>query len=367
MVFRCLIICGLIFSQNLYAVETKELFEAEVVTKSQSREDRNDAIKQALKQVLGRLLAGENVLETPAVRTILNNAGHYTLQFQYSLIDNAGAKDSNARVMRVLFDEQALLALLKDSDLGVWTEVRPETLLWLVVEENGKRRFFKAINMPDVDNAVSKASKRKALPLLFPLLDLEEQQLISVNDVLGAYPDRMLQVSSRYDVRATLVGRLVKKNNCWLGEWALYFDNGIKQWSSSCTSLDNAALSGLQGTYDKLSVYYGVKPDIAEQGSLTLKVSGIESMEQMNQVTQYLESLKMITSVNWDSVKAGFNIYKISYSGDRKVLENLLLNSGVLQTQAEDKRLADVWVFQLNKKGTVELNSPEKVIKVKTN
>jgi hypothetical protein len=57
-----------------------------------------------------------------------------------------------------------------------------------------------------------------------------------------------------------MAGRVVKKGQCWLGEWAFYFDNTIKQWNSACLPLKAVMLEGMQGAYNVLSAYYGVKP-----------------------------------------------------------------------------------------------------------
>ncbi|TXL19450.1 hypothetical protein BMR06_10085 [Methylococcaceae bacterium HT5] len=75
----------------------------------------------------------------------------------------------------------------------------------------------------------------KGIPLLLPLMDLEEKQAISVIDILAAKPDKILEASSRYDVATILSGKLVKKRTCWSSEWALHFNNKIERWTVSCT------------------------------------------------------------------------------------------------------------------------------------
>jgi uncharacterized protein len=92
-------------------------------------------------------------------------------------------------------------------------------------------------------------------------LDLEEQQRISVSDVLSADSRNLLAASARYEVPAMMAGRLVRKDQCWQGEWAFYFDNKIQQWSNECLPLKAAAMEGMRGAYQILSNYYGVKPN----------------------------------------------------------------------------------------------------------
>lgn len=258
----CLLCLLLVFIplRTALPIEVKGLYEIELIANSQSAPDRELAIKQALFGVLSRILVTDDISTIPAVQEMLRGAQHYVKQFQYSLIAANEYSDSDARLMRVEFDENQLLEALRKSNVGIWSEIRPQTLIWLVVEEGGKRQFYNPDLMPDVENALTLASKVKGVPIMLPMLDLEEQQRISVSEVLGADSRNLLSVSARYDVPSVLAGRIVRKEQCWQGDWALYFDGKIKQWSNHCLPLKAAMSEGLQGIYQVLSNYYGIKP-----------------------------------------------------------------------------------------------------------
>ena len=334
MLCRVLIVTGLLLCQNILAVEVRNLFQTEVMARSQSEADRNAAIKEALTIVLQRVMAGDEILDDPTVKTALAQAPYYVKQYQYALIESGYDAGGQARLMRVLFDEALLLDLLKTGKLGIWNEIRPETLVWLVVDDQGQRRFFKPESMPKIDYALNKAAKQKGLPLIFPMLDLEEREQISVNEVLSAYPEHLLDVSKRYEVVSILAGRLVRKKGCWQAEWALYFDQGIEQWVQPCVALHEALLGGMKGVYTSLSRYYSIKPDVPEAGTVLLNVAGITGMNDISRVNEYLEALPMTKSVTWISVKDGFNRYKISYEGDRRVFESWMGSGRVLSELA---------------------------------
>jgi hypothetical protein len=251
----------LVLCQAPVAAEIENLYEAEVLAKSRRTEDRNQAIRQAMQQVLERIIIARDK-KKPTVQTALDGAPHYVREFQFSLAPNRQHNSQHARLLRVRFDENLLQSLFKADNIGLWNEIRPETLLWLVVDQKSHRQFFNAESMPEVDFALSKASRLKGLPLIFPLLDMEEQQFITPNDVLSTDPKLLLDVSSRYDVVSVLAGRLTQSETqkCWTAEWALYFDQKIHQWDiDKCSSLEQAALSGIDGLYTILSDYYGAK------------------------------------------------------------------------------------------------------------
>ena len=320
--FKAFVIFLICYSGPSISVEVKGLFEAEVITKSQSHVDRNKAIRDALVIVLEKIMAGEGVLDNPTIQAALNDATRFTTQYQYSLAPSGVDNDSSTRIMRVKFDQDTLIDLIRLSNLGVWSEMRDETLLWLVVDEDSKRKIFNEEQMPEIANALSKAAKRKGLPLLYPLMDLEERQQISVNDILSAYSERLYEVSERYGAAAMLIGRIDKNKKCWKSEWAFYFDHEVKQWTEQCSPLDQAILSGIQGAYNRLSIYYAVKPERLELGTVILKVSGIKGMTALSRVTNYLSALPMTKAVNWLKVESDVNYYKVKTSGSRRSFEN---------------------------------------------
>lgn len=345
--FRLLIIGLLTLSQNVFAVAVEDLFEVEVIAKSQSREDRNTAIKEAMTIVLGRVMAGENIFQDPVVQSALADAPRYVRQYQYALVPMAAGAADSSRLMRVLFDETALLGLMKASKLGIWNEIRPEMLVWLVVEQRGRRRLYRQGLYPEMDKALFAAAKRKGLPLLLPLMDLQDQQAITVKAVLSAHSEQLLKASERYDTPAVLAGRVVRRKGCWLADWRLYFDQKINQWSSPCCTLFEVMLSGMQGAYDKLSAFYAVKVGVLEQGEVTLKIMGIKGIDDMTLLTDYLEGLSGIKAVSWLRVEAGGNYFAVEYLGDRQEILDMLALGRVLEPLNAGEQGADVIEYRL--------------------
>jgi hypothetical protein len=117
--------------------------------------------------------------------------------------------------------------------------------------------------MPDVGGVLTLVSNIKGVPLVFPLLDIEEQQKVPAEQILNADPANMLAASARYEVPSILAGRLTHSGQCWQSEWGFYFDKKIKVWRSPCQTLKQSFASGMGGAYGILSAYYGAKPEKA--------------------------------------------------------------------------------------------------------
>lgn len=320
-----LLLVGLLLCSGTGAAELANLYETAVVAKSQSERDKAAAIKEALALVLKRIVAGgADGLNSRAAQAVLAAAPRYVRQYQYSLTESGSGMDANARIMRVLFDETALLMALKNGNVRIWPADRPETLLWLVIEDNGSRAFFKSELAPEIDGAVRTIARKTGLPLLFPLLDLDEQKLISINDVLSAYPQNLLAVSARYNVVSILAGRLARSGGCWKSDWAFYFNQSVEQWSNPCSTLNDVVLTGLQGVYNRLSNYYAAAPQVIDPNAVTLKVSGVAGESDKLRLQHYLQSLRTVKSVDWLGMQAGLNQFKVRFDGARAALEETL-------------------------------------------
>lgn len=332
---RVLFVLIMMIYQVSYAEEVKRLYETEVLVKSEYEQDRAIATKKALQVLLTRILVGKDILQNKVVKNVLANAIYYVSEYQYSL---GGTGSTNNRLMRILFDEKLLIDTFRSENLGLWNEIRPRTLLWLVVDDNNKQQFFDSSLMPEVDLAIAKASNTKKLPVLFPIQDLNENQKLSISDVLSAYSDHLLESSARYDVVSTLAGKIVNKGECWEAEWTLYFDSKIKQWSSLCSTINGITLHGFQGVYDRLSEYYAVTPETKQVSSILLKISSVNDATKKVKVTSYLESLPMVKTVTWLNKELGYEVYRIFFQGSRQALNHHLKKDYFLRVEDYSKQ-----------------------------
>ncbi len=243
------------------AATLTDLYAVDLVANNESAEARNLALRQALFAVLDRIIVSKDIAQIGLVQQMLQNAPQYVKQSQFSALAADGFAPSAARKFSVEFDEDQLLSELSKSSLRFWGEVRPETLLWLAVDEDDGSgwRFFNADDMPDIDAALSLARKVKGMPLIYPLLDLEERQKVAVNDLFSNDSGNIKTASARYETPAVLVGRLVKKGGCWEGGWVVYFNGEATQTGHACQTLNLAVQAGVRDLYDVLSAYYAIK------------------------------------------------------------------------------------------------------------
>jgi len=332
---KFLLVCYLFSAAYVQAIEIKGLFEVEVSALSQSREDRNAALREAMSIVLNRLMVGDNISQDTTVKTALDNAASYVDQYQYELNVDAKA-GSDMRVMRVAFNEEMLVELMRSSSLAIWNEIRDEVLVWVVVEKFGRRAILDVDQNVEIEQALQAAAKLKGIPILLPLMDLEEKQKVLVADVLSAYPKKLMQASERYDVAAILSGKLRKQRGRWSSEWTLSFNSKVEQWTVPCLDLAENLATAFQGVYKPLATFYSVKADQGGLDEVVLKVAGISGMTAETNIKSYLRKLPMVSSVKWVRVDQGLHVFQLKTSGTQAALQEYIALGRELREKGVD-------------------------------
>lgn len=311
--------------QTGFAVEVGGLYDAEVKVAGPTPEERNAAIGKALGEVLGRLLpAGE--LATNGARKVLDGAAGYVRQYRYVMEGEAERK------LSVQFDPAMLVDALRANGLGVWEASRPELLVWLAMEENGKWEIFSAEAMPEMNTALKQAAARKGLPLLLPLMDLADRRQLSADAVRQSDAERINRASGRYQVDNILAGSLSPVDGGrWQAQWRLVRSDGEARWQGEYDTLPEALQDGMNGVYDRLVERHAVKMAAGGASSLDLKVEGIANLAEFSRVSRYLEGLSIVETVTWLKVEEGGASFRVRLKGDAGAFRQVLASGSVLE------------------------------------
>lgn len=257
---RFLCFCCLFIAQSVTAIEVGSLFTASVTAQSQSSEDRNSAISEALQVVISRLTTDKEFAQNPVVKSALDDAASYVDQYRYVQGSNNNGK-SSLRILLVTFNKDTLMSMMRSSGLAVWGANREKILLWLVIEQGEKQVLLDVDQDDEIEAALQRAVYEKGIPLLLPLMDLEEKQAISVKDILANNSNTITTVSARYDVATVLSGKLIKRRTCWRSEWALHINNNVEKWTEPCADLKTNLSAAMQKVYLHLASVYAQKSE----------------------------------------------------------------------------------------------------------
>lgn len=303
----------------VYAVDIKGLYEVEVPVFSQAKNERKAAMRRGMLQVLIKISGSSEIPFTQGIPEVLENAASYVEQFRYSAWPASrpappvfeGGNTPN-KILWVRYDEQALNKILQNRGLPIWGRSRPVVLIWLAVEDRGERYLLGNDTNEEMKRLFDAESKRRGMPILLPLLDLQDQVAIRVLDVWGDFQEEILQASVRYQTKAVLRGRLFRDGyEGWLAKWTLYEDGERVHWESRGASQGAIFGDAIDNVASRLSARYAQVINEAGSDAFFISVKNVTNLKDYARIVKYLSSLALVTdasAVQFDADTARFRI-----------------------------------------------------------
>lgn len=322
-----------------WAVEVADLYEAEVAVTGQGRTERHKAVRMALAEVLIKVSGNEQVALLPGIPELLGRSLQFLQQYRYrseaARVDGSEASEPQ-KWLWMQFNQAGLDKALREISVPIWGRTRPSTLLWLAVEQGGKRSLQGGSDDSELLDSISSQAKRRGIPLVLPLLDLEDQQRVKATDVWINFQDNILNASARYPSEAILVGRLLDLGDGrWQGRWSLNLGGQLYNWAHTGL-LETALAYGIEGTASTLAARFVRVPD-SKPGELRILVKDIRNLADFARSERYLRALNGVTKVHAGQIDGDRILFAIKTRGDRQaLLEAVRLSSRPILAQAQN-------------------------------
>lgn len=318
----CLMVLLLMYGVASRA-DTAGYYSASVPVNSQSIAERERAAAQGLQQVLVRMSGIADISTYPRTLDVLTKASRHIQQFHYELVRGADGRRVEHLVMR--FSPSVVENLIKEAGLPYWPPTRPTTLVWLVEDDvtEGKR-LINDTSGP-VMQGLSAGAQQRGVPLLLPLLDLDDQLAITAEQVWNLDEDAILSASERYAADAVLVGRYTRTfSGQWWTTWQ-YFHQGTGRLYEYRG--EDAFLQGQQGLAplaDYLAGRYALEsnPEAADQ--LYVQLSPVSDFGAYRKALDYLRSLAVVTSYDLLAVTDDVLFLSLRLNGSQNQLLSAL-------------------------------------------
>jgi len=324
----CFVLSSITFSAQAAIVQG--LYESEMLVASQSKAERDKAMKTALIEVLAKVSGRPDVSTLANIAQALNKPSRYMQQYQYRKIPENSYLVTEAatgsQLMWIQFDEKAVNKLLQNNQLPVWGRTRPATLVWLAVEQDGERFLIGGNSQEEIRFAIEKEAKRNGVAVLLPLLDLEDQTKLNLTDVLNNSQEAIFQASARYQADAILVGRIgLTGGDSWQGRWILYEGGQGLSWNAQGSYAGELVGTGVSGALEILGTRYAQVYDNTTPGVFDIAVMDITSLDQFARVSNYLKSLEQVKELYPTYVDNESVTYRLDIRGN---------STGLIQTFA---------------------------------
>lgn len=249
--FVCSVILIFFSGVPAFAAQLTNMYQVEMPLASQTEDLKEQAIEDGFLQLLIRLSGNPNIDLNPVIKENLKRADYYVQDFSYSTVTTS----SSEYTLQIRYDINDTNRLLKKAKVGIWSiNDRPITLIWLAITNRNNQTII--INNTAPGNAydlLTKTSNQLGLPVIFPILDIDELNLVSSNDVKAMVLSILKDASQRYSPDAILIGSLDETPATWESQWELLTNHTQWQWRISDRSSDNLLKTALRQAVASLS------------------------------------------------------------------------------------------------------------------
>ncbi len=312
-----------VFSLTSHAVEVKGVYESVVPIAGQEAEERDVALQLGFVDVLVRVTGDVFIADEPLIQPEIKNVAKYVSRFQYQ--ENT-KEDALTRLnLYIKFDKGAIANLLRDKGLPIWPVNRPEVLVWIAIEDGSNRFILSPDSDQDIRNELVKIAKKRGVPVITPLMDINDMGQIRFSDIWAGFKEEVLTASKRYGDSHVLVGRLFRAaSGNWDAKWTFWGMDSEENWNGSGVDVSTAMTSGIDGLIGVLSKYYALTPGNDSKTGLDIIVDGIDTTSEYAGVLKYLESQAGVVAIKVVSVKGSRVSYQIVIEGQTDLFFNAI-------------------------------------------
>jgi len=349
---------GLTSLPGLAALPVEDLYRVAVPVADQGRSERRRAEREAFETVLVRLSGARNVRADETLREALGQPQRYYVAVGYQEVQpgtlverpvgDLPVTGARARyLLQVRFDPAAVHELLARSELPIWTGTRPEVIAWLGLSDaDGDRRLLGADSEHAVVTAMRRRAHRRGLPLLLPLLDLEDRRAVSFAEVWGGFDTAVAYGRERYGADGGLVARVEETSlGRWRADWRGDVDGvriDLAQEASDPAALGAALIDALA---DRLAERYGLRLSPERREVLWVQVDEVGSIGAYASLMRYFDSLLGVGDVQLSQVHGRSLLVRVETAGDpERVLDLIRLERRLtLAERPTDSGGVPVW------------------------
>ena len=318
------------------AVIVEDLFTVELPVADQTTSLRLEAFSEAFKQVIVKASGSDDALLSPAFKRPIQNSARYVKQFRYvnrSLPDDEDFEGGRL-FLQIDFDQQSIENLLRENNFPVWGRERPSSLLVISYDVNENIKLVSDDSTPDLLEALDQAAIQHAVPVLFPLMDLQDLSLVGISDVVSREYDTIRTMAGRYSPDALLVGQIVgRSGKGWEGDWEVRFADQIFKWNFEASSKQAVIDQVIKHLAKILALEYALEDHRRVEQSLLLSVSSMDGLKDMIAVQKYLGSLNVVERVRVALINQNVVTYQLKLRNDAADLQRLIEFGDILEQE----------------------------------
>ena len=281
-------------SSNLQAAQVNNLYEASVPVASQSPSSRVTGLRDVLRKVVIKVSGQSN---PPA--SLSRQAGsieHMVEQFGYDSKESASGQRQLYLWARL--NPTSVKSLVRDLGLPVWPEERPETLVWIGVEEPGGQQVLAEGSDHAILNLLREAAMERGIPVVLPIMDLQESSNINPDAIASMQTEALSITSEKYGVDYVLAGYLQRSDDgLWRGRWKV-IGEAEQVVTTAPGTLSDVIHAGIDPLATRIAGQFASYSYTDGEQYIDLAIDDINGAADYARSLKYLQSLSLVSKVD---------------------------------------------------------------------
>jgi hypothetical protein len=185
---------------------------------------------------------------------------------------------------------------------------------------------------PEVIELLDEAAVKLGVPVLFPLMDLEDIALVNIGDIVSRQYENIEILADRYEPDALVIGQIVgRSGQGWHGDWEVRFAEQIFKWKFKGSSRQQVVDQAIKHLARVLALEYALEDHRRVDQALLISVSAVPKFNQLISVQRYLKSLAVVDSIRVSLISDDVVTFKLKLRNDAKDLQRLIELGEVLE------------------------------------
>ncbi len=295
---------------------------------TQEEKERLKVASIALRQVLLKVAGDRAALDTVDLAPLLSQSAGLIQQYQYRQVNKISDDITAPEQLEVVlsFNEISLNNAIRDLGLPLWSKSRPEVLVWLSVDNDGKRTILSAddVNKTSV-KSLKHAADLRGLPILMPVMDLQDQSQVKVADLWAGFSESVESASQRYGSPVILMANAtIEANGASHIRWHSLINGESEKWQSR-GNITNAMRSGVDELTDRLARRFSQVVSNNQYASrLSLQISNVKNYADYSRTMAYLKSLQYVSELTLISLSKEDITVSLALKGDLNIFKQTL-------------------------------------------
>lgn len=335
----CISVLLLTVGSLAWAATELNIYQAsQVLRMNADANEEREATRQAMLEVMIRATGRADL----TVEQMPRNPDRYISGFGYLASDevfvNRLGDEVPTQRLQVDFDPVSLQRLANDNNWGFWPNVRPDTLLWVMVDDGRKRTLSESDN-DELIAVIKQVEQQRGLATMLPLWDTQDQFALPQSSLWGLFSEDVVLASQRYEADWNVAIKIQQAVSGWQAT-GLVIHSGQERFDVRGSSPEAALNLAVQQVADWQAAQFGLSSTGFAQAQLTWQIGGINSYDKYHALLTYLADKVAILSVQAVAVDADLVTVQI----DSAVSEDKLW----AQLSLEGRLQAEQASFQVN-------------------